>query len=90
MTLLALFGYQDMQAINALRGGGEPAGQRRGGCDLHCGQAGGVGRLPAGDGDVRRGRVCFASLSKRAPSRCLRGPAVAIGLAMAGWFFWRE
>jgi hypothetical protein len=36
------------------------------------------------------GGYMSASLSRRVPQPVLRGLVVVIGLAMAGWFFWRN
>jgi len=36
------------------------------------------------------GGYASASLARRVPQPVLRGLVVAIGLGMAGWFFWRN
>jgi hypothetical protein len=90
MTLLSLFGYQDMRAINALKVVANLL-------------ANGVAVLIfIADKQVvwsdcllamatcAIGGYMSASLSRRVPQPVLRGLVVVIGLAMAGWFFWRN
>ena len=91
MTLLALFGYQDIHAINALKVVANTAGQRH--------------RILSSSSSTGRwcGAICLAamvaaaiggytsaSLARRVPQPVLRGLVVAIGLSMAAWFFWRS
>jgi uncharacterized protein len=90
MTLLALFGYRDMNAINALKVVGNTL-------------ANGIAFVIfIVDGQVVW-RLCLAamiaaaiggyvsaSLGRRVPQPILRGLVVVIGLSMAAWFFWRD
>lgn len=90
MTLLALFGYQDMQAINALK---VVANLLANGVAVVIFIA--DRQVVWGDcllamATCAVGGYVSASLSKRVPQPVLRGLVVAIGLAMAGWFFWRQ
>jgi len=90
MTLLALFGYEDIHAINALKvvanllGNGIAFvifivdGQVVWRFCLAAMVAAGIGGYTS------------ASLAKRVPQPVLRGLVVAIGLGMAAWFFWRQ
>lgn len=89
MTMLALFGYQDMQAINALKVVANTL-------------ANGIAFLIfVADGQVVW-RDCLLAMvacgiggylsargSHKVPQGVLRGLVVAIGLAMAAWFFWK-
>ena len=90
MTLLALFGYQDIQAINALKVVANLL-------------ANGIAFLIfVVDGQVvwrdcllamiacAIGGYASASLSRRVPQPVLRGLVVVIGLTMAAWFFWKS
>jgi uncharacterized membrane protein YfcA len=88
MTLLALFGYRDMNAINALKVVANLL-------------ANGIAFVIfIVDGQVVW-RYCFAamiaaaiggyvsaSLARRVPQPVLRALVVVIGLSMAAWFFW--
>lgn len=90
MTLLALFGYEDINAINALKVVANTL-------------ANGVAFLIfIADGQVIW-RYCFAamiaagiggylsaSLAKRVPQPVLRASVVVIGVAMAAWFFAKQ
>jgi uncharacterized protein len=90
MTLLALFGYEDIHVINALKVVANT-------------MANGVAFLIfVVDGQVVW-RLCLAamvaaaiggyvsaSLARRVPQRVLRGLVVVIGLSMAAWFFWKN
>lgn len=90
MTLLSLFGYEDIHAINALK---VVANLLANGIALaifiiegqvvwrYCLAA----MIAAGIGGY-----VSASLAKRVPQPVLRGLVVAIGLGMAAWFFWRN
>ncbi len=90
MTLLALFGYEDIHAINALKVAAV----------LTANTSAFV--IYIADGQVVW-RFCLAamiaagiggyssaSLARRVPQPVLRGLVVAIGLGMAAWFFWRN
>jgi len=90
ITLLSLFGYDDMNAINALKVVANLLGN-------------GVAFLIfVIDGQVEW-RYCIAamvaaaiggyssaSLARRVPQPVLRALVVVIGLGMAAWFFWRQ
>jgi uncharacterized protein len=88
MTLLALFGYQDFHTINALK-------------VVATTLANGIAFIIfVVDGQVvwRYGLLAMiacaiggyasASQARRVPQPVLRAVVVAIGLSMAGWFFW--
>ncbi len=90
MTLLALFGYEDIHAINALK---VVAGLL----------ANSIAFLVfVVDGQVvwrycilsmaacAFGGYSSASLARRVPQPVLRGLVVCIGLGMAAWFFWKN
>jgi hypothetical protein len=90
MTMLALFGYQDIHAINALK-------------VLANTMANGVAFLIfVVDGQVvwrycllamvtcAIGGYSSARFARMVPQKVLRGLVVAIGLSMAAWFFWRQ
>lgn len=90
MTLLALFGYDDINAINALKVVANTL-------------ANGVAFLIfIADGQViwrycvaamiaaGIGGYLSASLSKRVPQPVLRASVVVIGVTMAAWFFWKN
>jgi uncharacterized protein len=89
MTLLALFGYEDIHVINALK---VVAGLLANSIAF---------LIFVVDGQVAW-RYCLlamiacgiggyasASLARRVPQPVLRGLVVVIGLSMAGWFFWK-
>jgi hypothetical protein len=90
MTLLALFGYEDIHAINALKVVANLL-------------ANGIAFLIfVVDGQVvwryclaamiaaAIGGYASASLARRVPQPVLRALVVAIGLGMAAWFFWKN
>lgn len=90
MTLLALFGYEDIHAINALKVVANLL-------------ANGVAFLIfVVDGQVvwrycllamvacAIGGYSSARFAKMVPQKILRGLVVVIGLSMAAWFFWRQ
>ena len=90
MTLLALFGYEDIHTINALK-------------VVAALLANGIAFLIfVVDGQVvwrycllamvacAIGGYTSASLARRVPQPVLRGLVVFIGLAMAAWFFWKQ
>jgi len=90
MTLLALFGYEDIHAINALKVAANLL-------------ANGIAFVIfIADGQVvwryclaamiaaAIGGYVSASLAKRVPQPVLRGIVVVIGLGMAAWFFWKS
>jgi uncharacterized membrane protein YfcA len=90
MTLLALFGYEDIHVINALKVVANLL-------------ANGIAFLIfIVDGQVvwryclaamiaaAIGGYASATLAKRVPQPVLRGLVVVIGLGMAAWFFWRN
>jgi uncharacterized protein len=90
MTLLALFGYRDLTAINALK---VVANLLANGVAFVIfivdGQV--VWRLClAAMVAAGIGGYFSASLAHRVPQPVLRGLVVAIGLGMAGWFFVRQ
>jgi uncharacterized membrane protein YfcA len=90
ITVLSLFGYQDLNEINALK-------------VVSTTLANGIAFVIfVVDGQVLW-RYCLlamvtcaiggytsASLARRVPQTVLRGLVVFIGLAMAAWFFWRN
>ena len=90
MTMLALFGYEDIHAINALKVVANLL-------------ANGIAFVIfVVDGQVVW-RYCLAamvaaaiggyysaSFAKRIPQRVLRALVVAIGMGMAAWFFWKQ
>ncbi len=90
MTVLSLFGYQDIHTINALKVVANTL-------------ANGIAFVIfVVDGQVAW-RYCLAamiaaaiggyssaSLARRIPQPVLRGMVVAIGLGMAAWFFWKS
>ena len=90
MTLLALFGYQDINVINALK---VVANLLANGIAFVIFIADGqvvwryclAAMVAAGIGGY-----FSASLAHKVPQPVLRGLVVAIGLGMAGWFFWRQ
>jgi uncharacterized membrane protein YfcA len=90
ITLLSLFGYQDLNEINALK-------------VVATTMANGIAFvLFVMNGQVvwrycllamatcAVGGYTSASLSRRVPQPLLRGIVVSIGLGMAAWFFWRN
>jgi uncharacterized membrane protein YfcA len=90
ITLLSLFGFQDLNEINALKVVSTTA-------------ANGIAFLIfVFDGQVvwrycllamvtaAIGGYTSASMARRVPQRVLRGLVVCIGLGMAAWFFWRN
>jgi uncharacterized membrane protein YfcA len=90
MTLLALFGYQDMRAINALK---VVANLLANGVAVVIFIA--DKQVVWGDCLLAMvtcaiGGYMSASLSRRVPQPVLRGLVVVIGLTMAAWFFWRN
>ncbi len=90
ITMLSLFGYQDLNEINALK-------------VVSTTMANGMAFLIfVFEGQVLW-RYCLlamvvcaiagytsASLARRIPQPILRGTVVVIGLGMAAWFFWRQ
>ena len=90
MTLLALFGYRDMQAINALK-------------VVTTTLANGIAFVIfIADGQVvwryclaamiaaAIGGYASATLARRVPQPVLRGLVVVIGMSMAAWFFFNQ
>jgi len=90
ITVLSLFGYQDLNEINALK-------------VVSTTLANGVAFIIFVVGGQVVWRYCLlamvtcaiagytsASLARRVPQRVLRGLVVFIGLFMAAWFFWRQ
>lgn len=90
ITLLSLFGYQDLNEINAVK-------------VVSTTMANGIAFLLfVVDGQVvwrycllamvtcAVGGYTSASLARRVPQRVLRGIVVCIGLGMAAWFFWKQ
>ncbi len=89
MTLLALAGYRDIHAINALK---VVANLLANGIAFVIFIADGqvVWRYClAAMGAAALGGYVSASAARRVPQPVLRGLVVAIGLTMAAWFFWR-
>jgi uncharacterized membrane protein YfcA len=90
MTLLALFGYEDIHAVNALK---VVANVLANGiaCIIFIVDGQVIWRycLAAMIAAAIGGYVS-ASLAKRVPQPVLRGLVVVIGLGMAAWFFWRN
>jgi uncharacterized membrane protein YfcA len=90
MTLLALLGYEDIHAINALK---VVANLLANGIAFAIfivqGQV--VWRFClAAMVAAAIGGFASASMARRIPQPVLRGLVVAIGLTMAAWFFWRN
>jgi uncharacterized membrane protein YfcA len=90
ITLLSLFGYQDLHAINALKVVANT-------------MANGIAFIIfVADGQVvwrycllamltcAIGGYTSASMARRVPQSLLRAIVVFIGLSMAAWFFWRS
>jgi uncharacterized membrane protein YfcA len=90
ITMLSLFGYQDLNEINALK-------------VISTTMANGTAFLIFVFDRQVVWRYCLlamlvcaiagytsASLARRIPPRILRATVVAIGLGMAAWFFWRN
>jgi uncharacterized membrane protein YfcA len=90
ITVLSLFGYQDLHEINALK-------------VVSTTLANGIAFLIFVFNGQVVWRYCLlamvtcaiggyasASLAHRVPQKFLRGLVVFIGLAMAAWFFWRQ
>lgn len=90
MTMLALFGYEDVNVINALKVVANTL-------------ANGIAFLIfIADGQVvwryclaamvaaAIGGYASASLARRVPQPVLRGLVVVIGVGMAAWFFWKQ
>ncbi|WP_109486457.1 sulfite exporter TauE/SafE family protein [Occallatibacter savannae] len=90
ITLLSLFGYQDLNEINALK-------------VVSTTMANGIAFLLFVINGQVVWRYCLvamvtcavggytsASLARRIPQSVLRGTVVCIGLGMAAWFFWRN
>ncbi len=90
MTLLALFGYEDIHVINALKVvAGLLANSIAFVIFVVDGQV--VWRLClAAMVACGIGGYASASLARRVPQPVLRGLVVVIGLGMAAWFFWRN
>ena len=90
MTMLALFGYRDLNAINALK---VVANLLANGMAFVIFIADGqvvwryclAAMIAAGIGGY-----VSASLGRRVPQPVLRALVVVIGLSMAAWFFWRN
>jgi hypothetical protein len=90
MTLLALFGYEDIHAINALK---VVANLLANGIAFVIfivdGQV--VWRFClAAMFAAAIGGYFSASMARRVPQRVLRASVVVIGLSMAAWFFWKN
>ena len=90
ITLLSLFGYQDLNEINALK-------------VVSTTLANGIAFVIFVIGGQVVWRYCLlamvtcaiggytsASLARRVPQPLLRGLVIFIGLSMAAWFFWRQ
>lgn len=90
ITLLSLFGYQDLNEINALK-------------VVSTTMANGIAFVLFVINGQVVWRYCLvamatcaiggytsASLARRIPQSVLRGTVVFIGLGMAAWFFWRQ
>jgi hypothetical protein len=90
ITILSLFGYEDIHAINALK---VVANLLANGIAFVIFIAAGqvvwrfclAAMIAAGIGGY-----ASASLARRVPQPVLRGLVVVIGLSMAAWFFWRN
>lgn len=90
MTMLAVLGYEDIHAINALK---VVANTLANGIAFIIFIADGqvVWRLcVAAMAAAAIGGYLSARLARRIPRPVLRGLVVAIGLGMAAWFFWRQ
>jgi hypothetical protein len=90
ITLLSLFGYQDLNVINALK-------------VVSTTMANGIAfAIFVFDGQViwrycllamataAIGGYTSASMARRVPQQVLRGLVVCVGLGMAAWFFWKK
>ena len=90
ITLLSLFGYQDLNEINALK-------------VVSTTMANGIAFVIFVFGGQVVWRYCLvamvtcavggyasASLAKKIPQPVLRGTVIAIGFGMAAWFFWKN
>lgn len=90
MTILALFGYQDIHTINALKVLANLLANFialtifivKGQVIWHY--------CLASMAAAAIGGYSSASLARRVPQPVLRGVVVAIGLTMAAWFFWKN
>jgi len=90
MTMLALFGYEDIHAINALK---VVANTLANGIAfvIFVVDAQVVWRYClAAMIAAAIGGYASASMAKRVPQRMLRALVVVIGMGMAAWFFWRQ
>jgi uncharacterized membrane protein YfcA len=90
MTLLALFGFEDIHVINALK---VVANLLANGIAFVIFIADGqvVWRFClAAMFAAAIGGYASASLARRVPQKVLRSLVVVIGLSMAAWFFWRQ
>ncbi|MGD0481933.1 MAG: sulfite exporter TauE/SafE family protein, partial [Terracidiphilus sp.] len=90
MTMLAIFGYEDIHVINALK---VVANLLANGIAFVIFIADGqvVWRFClAAMVAAAIGGYASASLARRVPQPVLRGLVVAIGLGMAAWFFWKQ
>ncbi len=90
ITLLSLFGFQDLNEINALKVVSTTMANGIAFVLFVVNGAGGVALLPGGDGDSGDWRLHLGQHGRRVPQRVLRGPVVCIGLGMAAWFFWKQ
>lgn len=90
ITVLSLFGYQDLQEINALK-------------VVSTTMANGIAVVIFAVSGQVVWRYCLlamivcaiggyssARLSRRVPQSVLRGAVILIGFSMAAWFFWRS
>jgi uncharacterized membrane protein YfcA len=90
ITLLSLFGYQDLNEVNALK-------------VVSTSMANGIAFLIFVIGDQVVWRYCLVAMltcaiggytsarfARRVPQPVLRGLVIVIGLSMAAWFFWKN
>jgi uncharacterized membrane protein YfcA len=90
ITLLSLFGFQDLHEINALKVAATTSANGIAVHYLRRERTGGLALLPGGDDSCAIGGYASARLARRVPQPVLRGLVVVIGFSMAAWFFWRQ
>jgi uncharacterized membrane protein YfcA len=91
ITMLSLFGCQDLHEINALKVVSNHACQRNRVCPVFVVNGQVVWRYCLlAMVTCAIGGYSSARFAKMVPQKILRGLVVAIGLTMAAWFFWRQ
>ena len=89
ITLLSLFGFQDLNEINALKVVSTTLANGIAFLIFVVRRPGGMALLPAGHGHLRDRRLHLGQHGPPVPQPVLRGLVVFIGLSMAAWFFWK-